>query len=309
MAWEDLDLGLAEWRQPGTKNKTGKPHAVPLGRSALELLLLRWEAAGRPSEGLVLLGVRGGGRMDANLSDLQGLLREVTGIAFRLHDLRRSAVSAMAEHGVDFAVAELDPQPCRIPEPGRHDGRLPARRAERGQAAGDGDLGGRALPPVVGGYRPPGAMTMKVPAGTMRKLPAGAVMTLPAGARFDLADIVEGEFGEPVPFKHKFIITDIVVDPDGRLGAALAEKNAEREGKGRARRRRRPDVEFDEALLAELARRRFRLGVNKACIEAAIEVSAKLKRHLSWEGARTRIAELGRASRGRMRWREKTGSR
>ena len=106
MAWEDLDLGLAEWRQPGTKNKTGKPHAVPLGRSALELLLLRWEAAGRPSEGLVLLGVRGGGRMDANLSDLQGLLREVTGIAFRLHDLRRSAVSAMAEHGVDFAVAD-----------------------------------------------------------------------------------------------------------------------------------------------------------------------------------------------------------
>ena len=106
MAWEDLDLGSAEWRQPGVKNKTGKPHVVPLGRASLELLLLRWEAAGRPSEGLVLRGVRGGGRMDANLSDLQGLLREVTGIAFRLHDFRRSAVSAMAEHGVDFAVAD-----------------------------------------------------------------------------------------------------------------------------------------------------------------------------------------------------------
>ena len=61
MAWEDLDLGSAEWRQPGTKNKTGKPHIVPLGRSALELLLLRWQAAGRPSHGLVLRGVRGGG--------------------------------------------------------------------------------------------------------------------------------------------------------------------------------------------------------------------------------------------------------
>ena len=106
MAWEDLDLGSAEWRQPGAKNKTGKPHVVPLGRASLELLLLRWEAAERPSEGLVLRAVRGGGRMDANLSDLQGLLREVTGIAFRLHDLRRSAVSAMAEHGVDFAVAD-----------------------------------------------------------------------------------------------------------------------------------------------------------------------------------------------------------
>ena len=44
--------------------------------------------------------------MDANLSDLQGALREATGIEFRLHDFRRSAVSAMAERGVDFAVAD-----------------------------------------------------------------------------------------------------------------------------------------------------------------------------------------------------------
>jgi len=106
MAWEDLDLVAAEWRQPGTKNKTGKPHVAPLGAEACRLLTRRWEAAGRPSEGLVLRGVRHGGRMDANLSDLQGTLREVTGITFRLHDFRRAVVSAMAERGVDFAVAD-----------------------------------------------------------------------------------------------------------------------------------------------------------------------------------------------------------
>jgi integrase len=106
MAWEDLDLAAAEWRQPGTKNKTGKPHVVPLGRHALALLRAAHEAAGRPSAGLALRGVRRHGRMDANLSDLQGVLRELTGIVFRLHDFRRAAVSAMAERGVDFAVAD-----------------------------------------------------------------------------------------------------------------------------------------------------------------------------------------------------------
>jgi integrase len=106
MAWEDLDLDAADWRQPGAKNKTGKPHVVPLAGIALDILKRAHTAAGRPSEGLVLRGVRGGGRMDANLSDLQQVLRKETGIAFRLHDFRRSAVSAMAENGVDFAVAD-----------------------------------------------------------------------------------------------------------------------------------------------------------------------------------------------------------
>jgi integrase len=106
MAWEDVDLGLAEWRQPGTKNKTAKPHTVPLGPHALKLLKRAHEQAERPSAGLVLPGVRFGGRIDSNLGDLQAVLREVTGIRFRLHDFRRAAVSAMAERGVDFAVAD-----------------------------------------------------------------------------------------------------------------------------------------------------------------------------------------------------------
>jgi integrase len=107
MAWEDVDLDAAEWRQPGVKNKTAKAHVVPLGPCAHGLVKARHEAQGRPARGLVLPGVRGGGRMDANLSDLQRVLRLKTGIAFRLHDFRRAAVSAMAECGVDFAVADM----------------------------------------------------------------------------------------------------------------------------------------------------------------------------------------------------------
>jgi integrase len=106
MTWEDVDFEAAEWRQPGSRNKTGKPHSVPLGPHALELLKLRWEAAGRPSEGLVLPGVRYGGRIDSNLGDWVKPLVRATGVEFRLHDFRRSAVSAMAESGVDFAVAD-----------------------------------------------------------------------------------------------------------------------------------------------------------------------------------------------------------
>ena len=142
-------------------------------------------------------------------------------------------------------------------------------------------------------------MTMKVPAGTMRKLPAGAMMTLPAGAKFNIANIVEGEFGEPVPVTHKLIVTDIVADPDGRLGVAVAEKNAEREGKGRARRRRPPDAVFDEELLAVLGARRVPFGVTKACIEAAIEVAKSQGKTISPAGARWRIAELLRRSRAK----------
>ncbi len=106
MSWEDLDFEAGEWKQPGAKNKTSKAHTVPLGANALALLRSRWKADEEADQGLVLRGVRGHGRMDANLSDLQAVLRTVTGIAFRLHDFRRSMVSTMAERGVDFAVAD-----------------------------------------------------------------------------------------------------------------------------------------------------------------------------------------------------------
>ena len=108
----------------------------------------------------------------------------------------------------------------------------------------------------------------------------------------------------PAHSATKLIITDYVVDPTGSLAVAVAEKLGEATGKGRMR-RRPPDVAFDESLLAELASRRIPFGVTKACIGVALEVATKHNKRLSPEGARTRVAELLRASRGRLRWRKK----
>ena len=106
MDWSEIDLLKAVWVQPAHKNKTKRAHSVPLGKTAVTLLERRWGAAGQPAAGLVLPGVRSGGLMTANLSDLQARLRKETGVKFVFHDLRRSAVSTMAEKGVDFAVAD-----------------------------------------------------------------------------------------------------------------------------------------------------------------------------------------------------------
>ena len=50
-------------------NKAKRMHVVPLTHRLLSLLQTRWEAAGRPTEGLVLPSVRAGGVMTANVSD------------------------------------------------------------------------------------------------------------------------------------------------------------------------------------------------------------------------------------------------
>ena len=99
----------------------------------------------------------------------------------------------------------------------------------------------------------------------------------------------------------KLVVTDIVTDPTGNLARAIAEKHAELAGKGRRPLRRRPDVAFDEALLAELAARRMRFRLNKACIRVAFEVAVRMGRSLSSRGARWRVAELARQSRGIIR--------
>lgn len=97
--------------------------------------------------------------------------------------------------------------------------------------------------------------------------------------------------------ENKLVITDYVVDPTGDLAVAIAVKQAELAGKGRRRRRRPQDVAFDEALMAELASRRIPFGLTQACVETAVEVAAKGNKHLSPEGARSRVVLLLRRSR------------
>ena len=99
------------------------------------------------------------------------------------------------------------------------------------------------------------------------------------------------------------IVTDIRDDPKGDLALVIAEKHAELAGWGRARRRRPPDAAFDKALIDELLRRQIRFGLNKACIQTAVEVAKRLGKTISPDSARSRIAELQRQAKGRIRWR------
>jgi hypothetical protein len=99
----------------------------------------------------------------------------------------------------------------------------------------------------------------------------------------------------------KLVITDIHVDPKGDLAVAVAIKHAEFIGKGRTRRRRPPDVAFDEALLAKLDAKRIPFGVTKACRLTAVEVAKRLGKTISEESAKTRVVDLLRRSRRKYR--------
>jgi hypothetical protein len=102
-------------------------------------------------------------------------------------------------------------------------------------------------------------------------------------------------------FASKTVVTDKSVDCQGDLAVAVAEKHAELIGKGRARRRRPPDVAFDEALLAELAAKHVPFGVTKQCILTAVEVAKRLGKTISPDSAKTRVVDLLRRSRGKYR--------
>ena len=106
MDWRHIDLSRGLWTQPSTANKAKRMHVVPLTYRLLSLLQTRWEAAGKPTEGLVLPSVRAGGIMTANVSDLAETLRAETGIALRFHDLRRSLTTSCADVGVSFEVLD-----------------------------------------------------------------------------------------------------------------------------------------------------------------------------------------------------------
>jgi integrase len=106
MRWEDLDLKAATWTQPAIRNKSKRLHSVPLIEPLLSMLKGHHEEMGRPKSGLVFPGVRSGRAMTPWMSEANEHLRERSGISFVLHDFRRSMVSAMADHGVAFEVAD-----------------------------------------------------------------------------------------------------------------------------------------------------------------------------------------------------------
>ena len=103
MLWSELDLDRALWRLPGARTKNHRAHDVPLPPQAVALLAARRRLEGRDAvfgRSVAGVGFSGWSKAKAEL-DTEVKLPE-----WKLHDLRRSTVTHMAEIGVEPSIIE-----------------------------------------------------------------------------------------------------------------------------------------------------------------------------------------------------------
>ncbi len=122
MEWSHLDLSACLWSIPAAHSKNRDPHRLHLHPLVLATLRARWEAANKPTRGLVFPAPVSGKVLDT-FTDMKARLEravaaeaarvtEATGQdvpalpAWRWHDFRRSFATAVAEAGVAEAVAD-----------------------------------------------------------------------------------------------------------------------------------------------------------------------------------------------------------
>ena len=96
MRWDDIDVDRASWTIPGSDMKSGRLHVVPLSELALSIVT-DWPKLGGP----YLFGVGSdGARPYAGASNgMEGLRRALGDPDWRLHDLRRTAVTLAQRQG------------------------------------------------------------------------------------------------------------------------------------------------------------------------------------------------------------------
>jgi len=103
IAWDEIDFEQRVWTMAGTRTKNHKPHAVPLSESALDLL----RKIPRTTSPLVFPARGKPGQPYAGYTKPKAAIDEATGITgWTLHDLRRTAATGMAKHGVSPHVIE-----------------------------------------------------------------------------------------------------------------------------------------------------------------------------------------------------------
>jgi len=99
MAWSELDLDAGLWRLPAERNKSGHPFEIPLSAPVVETLRTL------PRCGQMVFALDG--KRPMTLHQLIERVRRDAGlIDVRLHDLRRTLRTGLAELGVSFEVAE-----------------------------------------------------------------------------------------------------------------------------------------------------------------------------------------------------------
>jgi integrase len=101
MRWEDVDLATSWWTIPAHIAKNGLAHRVPLNAAAHDLLQRLQVTAANP---WVFPSPRLPQRPVKNVHTPAEQLEARSGVAFVLHDLRRTAASSMTSMGIPRLV-------------------------------------------------------------------------------------------------------------------------------------------------------------------------------------------------------------
>ena len=100
--------------------------------------------------------------------------------------------------------------------------------------------------------------------------------------------------GLKCPKMSQVVVTDVAVDPDGKIGAAIAIKHAVLGAKPRGR---QPDPEFDQLLLAACEKAGLKFAKTKLVIELGKEVANLRRMNVTEYAVKWRIDALIRAAR------------
>jgi integrase len=104
--WTEVDMVERLWRLPATRTKNRQPHVVPLSTGALAVLT-RLHAGSGDSEWVFPSPAPGSEErpLQAVAKHMQRVVQR-SGVMFRLHDVRRTVRTRLAEMGVPENVAE-----------------------------------------------------------------------------------------------------------------------------------------------------------------------------------------------------------
>ena len=99
MAWSELDLNARKWRLPAERNESARPFEIPLSDPVVETLQTL------PRIGPMVFALDGKRPMTVHKL-IERVRRDAALPDMRLHDLRRTLRTGLAELGVSFEVAE-----------------------------------------------------------------------------------------------------------------------------------------------------------------------------------------------------------
>jgi integrase len=99
MEWCEVDLDAALWRLPAERNKSARPFEIPLSDPVVETLRML------PRLGPLVFTINGVRPMSLD-PWIERVRRDAGLIDVRLHDLRRTIRTGLAELGISFEVGE-----------------------------------------------------------------------------------------------------------------------------------------------------------------------------------------------------------